>query len=284
MKRTAGSWDLEIRPRSSWYKIDLGELWRYRDLLLLMVRRDFVSVYKQTILGPLWMVFQPLLTTLTFVIIFGYVAELPTDGVPRILFYLSGITCWTYFADSLTKTSNTFIANAAIFGKVYFPRLIVPISIVISNLFKFGIQFLLFLSIWLYYMFTSDTLNPHYGLFILLPFLLILLAGISLGIGILVSSLTTKYRDLAFFITFGVQLLMFATPVVYPLSMAGEKYSQWLLYNPLTSVIESFKYIFLGSGYFSWGALLYSFLFMMILLFISTFTFNKVERSFMDTV
>lgn len=280
------SWYEEIKPKSSLWSIDLKELWRYRDLLLLFVRRDFVAVYKQTILGPLWFVIQPVLTTLMFTVIFGQLAAIPTDGLPPILFYMAGIIGWNYFADCLNKTSNTFVANVGIFGKVYFPRLVMPLSIVISNLLKFGVQFILFIGVLMFYSLTGTELNiqPHV---LLLPVLLILMAGLGLGFGLIISSLTTKYRDLQFLITFGVQLFMYATPVVYPLSLAKEKlgaYAWITTLNPMSSVIETFKYAFLGHGSFSWEGLGFSGIFMLVVLVIGTVVFNKVEQTFMDTV
>ena len=277
-------WDLVIKPQNKWYKIDIASIWKYRDLLLLLVRRDFVSVYKQTILGPVWFFIQPLITTLTFTVIFGNLAKISTSGIPPILFYMSGITLWTYFADCLNKTSNTFVANAGVFGKVYFPRLIVPLSVLISNLIKLGIQVLLFLTIWIYYLSKNDVIQPQWWLMWLFPFLIFVMAGLGLGFGILISSLTTKYRDFTFLIGFGVQLMMYASPIVYPMAIVPEKFKFWILLNPVSSIIESFKYIFLGSGYFSWHSLLYSFIFMIILLFISVIVFNKVEKTFMDTI
>ena len=276
-------WDLEIRPKSNWCDLQLKDIWRYRDLLMLFVRRDFVSVYKQTILGPLWFFIQPILTTITFTVIFGNVAQISTDGLPKILFYMSGIVAWSYFADCLDKTSATFVNNANIFGKVYFPRLIVPLSIVISNLLKFAVQFLLFLLFLVYFLVTDPLLHPN--LYILLtPFLLIIMAGLGLGFGIIISSLTTKYRDLRFLITFGIQLLMYATPIVYPLSVLPEKYKIFILANPMTSIIETFKYAYLGVGEFSWLSLSYSFGVMTIILLLGVMIFHKVEKSFMDTV
>ena len=277
-------WDLVIKPKNKWYDIDIMAIWRYRDLLMLLVRRDFVSVYKQTILGPIWFFIQPVITTLTFTFIFGNLAGISTDGMPKILFYLSGITLWTYFADCLTKTSSTFVANAGVFGKVYFPRLVVPVSSLISNLIKLGIQVLLFLIIWVYYLTNSHTINPQWQLLWLLPILIVIMAGLGLGFGILISSLTTKYRDFTFLISFGVQLMMYASPVVYPLSIVPQKYKFWLLLNPVSSIIETFKYIFLGSGYFSWNALAYSGVFMIVIVLFSVIIFNKVEKTFMDTV
>lgn len=277
-------WDLIIKPQNKWYQIDIGSIWRYRDLLMLLVRRDFVSVYKQTILGPLWFFIQPILTSLTFTFIFGGIAKISTDGNPGILFYMAGITLWTYFSDCLTKTSNTFISNAGVFGKVYFPRLIVPLSVLVSNLIKLGIQFLIFLIVWIYYFSTSNNLHPQWQLMWVLPFLIFMMAGLGLGFGILISSLTTKYRDLTFLVGFGVQLLMYASSVVIPVSTMSAKVKFIMLLNPLTSVIEAFKYIFLGSGFFSPAWLVYSFVFMIISITISVIVFNKVEKSFMDTV
>jgi lipopolysaccharide transport system permease protein len=277
-------WSLEISPKSHLLQLNLRDVWRYRDLLLLMVRRDFVAFYKQTILGPLWFFIQPLLTTLMYLLIFGRIAKLSTDGVPGIVFYLSGVTCWAYFSDSLTKTSDTFIANANIFGKVYFPRLVIPLSIVFSNLIRFGIQLSLFLIVWVWYLFFSDAhLQPNAAL-LLLPLLIVLLVLLSLGLGIIFSSLTTKYRDLRFLLSFGIQLAMFATPVVYPLSMAPAKYKWLLAINPMTGIIETFRYAFLGSGQLHWGYLGYSTIATVLILLLGVVIFNKVEKSFMDIV
>ena len=277
-------WDLIIKPKNKWYQIDIGTIWRYRDLLMLLVRRDFVSVYKQTILGPLWFFIQPVITSLTFTFIFSGIAKISTDGNPAILFYMAGITLWTYFSDCLTKTSNTFIANAGVFGKVYFPRLIVPLSVLASNLIKFGIQFLIFCFVWIYYLANSNTLQVQWQLLWLIPVLIFIMAGLGLGFGILISSLTTKYRDLTFLVGFGVQLLMYASSVVLPVSTMSAKIKFLMLLNPLTSIIEAFKYVFLGSGFFDYIWLTYSFCFMLILIIISVLVFNKVEKSFMDTV
>jgi lipopolysaccharide transport system permease protein len=277
-------WSLEISPKSHLLQLNLRDVWRYRDLLLLMVRRDFVAFYKQTILGPLWFFIQPLLTTLMYLLIFGRIAKLSTDGVPGIVFYLSGVTCWAYFSDSLTKTSDTFIANASIFGKVYFPRLVIPLSIVLSNLIRFGIQLSLFLIVWVWYLFFSDAhLQPNAAL-LLLPLLIVLLVLLSLGLGIIFSSLTTKYRDLRFLLSFGIQLAMFATPVVYPLSMAPAKYKWLLVINPMTGIIETFRYAFLGSGQLHWGYLGYSAAATTLILLLGIVIFNRVEKSFMDIV
>ena len=277
-------WDLIIKPKNKWYQLDLVAIWKYRDLLMLMVRRDFVSVYKQTILGPIWFFIQPVITSITFTFIFGGVAKISTDGNPPILFYMAGITLWTYFSDCLTKTSNTFIANAGVFGKVYFPRLIIPLSVLLSNLIKLGIQFLIFISIWIYYLSFSINVLPHWNLMWVLPILILMMAGLGFGFGILFSSLTTKYRDLTFLIGFGVQLLMYASSVVIPVSSMSGNVKFLMLLNPLTSIIEAFKYIFLGSGFFDPIWLIYGFGFMILLIGMSVIIFNKVEKSFMDTV
>lgn len=278
-------WDLIIKPKNKWHQLDLKAIWHYRDLLLLLVRRDFVAVYKQTILGPLWFFIQPIITSITFTFIFGAVAKISTDGNPPILFYLAGITLWTYFADCLTKTANTFISNAGVFGKVYFPRLIMPLSILISNLIKLGLQFLIFISVWTYYITSSSVeVHPHWEYIWLIPILIFMMAGLGFGFGILISSLTTKYRDLTFLVSFGVQLLMYASSVVLPISSMSPKVKAIMLLNPLTSIIEAFKFIFLGSGSFEPAWLLYGFGFMNIIVVVAVIVFTKVEKSFMDTV
>jgi len=284
MESTQEHWDLIIKPRSKWYHVDLAAIWRYRDLLMLLVRRDFVATYKQTVLGPVWFFIQPIITTITFTVIFGNLANISTDGTPGILFYLAGLTLWSYFADCLNKTSGTFIANASVFGKVYFPRLVVPLSVLISNLIKLGIQFLLFIIVYVYYVFQGASIHFRWEYIWLLPLLIVLLAGLGLGFGIFISSVTTKYRDFNFLVSFGVQLMMYASPIVYPMSIVPEKYKMLILMNPVSSIIETFKFIFIGQGYFSLPALAYSFTFMIILLMISVITFNKVEKTFMDTV
>ncbi len=285
MENNYEEWTLVVKPNTKWFELHLSDLWRYRDLIMLFVKRDFVSVYKQTILGPLWYIIQPILTAITYSIIFGSMAQLSTAGLPKLLFYLSGITMWNYFSECLNKTSNTFIQNAHIFGKVYFPRLTVPVAIIISNLFTFLFQFSLFLTILLFYYFTRTDIHPNKFMF-LLPVLLLIMAGIGLGLGIIISSLTTKYRDLRFLIAFGVQLLMFATPVIYPLSSMLGKKKLLLLANPITSLVETFRMGFTGVGGddFKWGYLGYSFSFMVIVLILGVILFNKVEKSFMDTV
>jgi lipopolysaccharide transport system permease protein len=276
-------WTEEISADTSLVDIRLKEVWRYRDLLRMFVKRDFVANYKQTILGPIWYFIQPVMVTITYVFIFGSVANLSTDGLPKLLFYLAGITCWNYFQECLNGTASVFKNNANIFGKVYFPRLIMPLSIVVSNIIKFSIQFLLFIGFLLYYIFNGADVYPN--LYILLtPLLIILMAAIALGSGMIISSLTTKYRDLVFLMTFAVQLLMYATPVIYPLSSIPEKYKVFFLLNPLTSIVETFRYAFLGVGTFNWIYLGYSLLFAVTVMVFGTMIFNKVEKSFMDSV
>lgn len=277
-------WTEIIEPRTRLLDLGLADVWRYRDLVMLFVRRDFVSTYKQTVLGPIWFFIQPLLTTITYVIIFGNVAQLSTDGMPMMVFYLSGITIWNYFAQTLTTTSTVFRDNAAMFGKVYFPRLTMPLSIVISNLVRFGIQLGLFLVVWLYYLVQGNTIHPN-GLIALVPVLVIIMGLLSLGLGMIFSALTTKYRDLAMLLAFGVQLLMYATPVIYPLSsITNPKYKLLIMANPMSSVVETFRYAFLGSGTFSWTALAYSTIVTVVVLLAGIIIFNRVQKSFTDTV
>ena len=289
-------WDIEIQPRERLLSVDWRELWRYRDLCGLFVRRNIVVQYKQTILGPLWYLVQPALTVLMYMVVFGGIAGIPTDGVPQPLFYLAGVCMWQYFADCLNATGNTFVVNADIFGKVYFPRLVMPVSNVISNLLRFGIQFGLFAAVYAFYAVRGAAggvpCAAHLTWFALLfPLLVTVLAGLALGFGILISSMTTKYRDLQILFTFIVQLWMYATPIVYPLSqVAGKTVAGIDLYtvmalNPVTPLIETFKYGFLGSGSFiGWGWLAYSLGFMVVLLGVGVVVFNKVQKSFMDTV
>jgi lipopolysaccharide transport system permease protein len=276
-------WTEIVKPNSRLLDLRLGELWRYRDLVVMFVRRDFVFNYKQTILGPIWFFLQPLLTTLTFVIVFGRVAKISTDGLPMILFYLAGITIWNYFSETLTKTATVFKDNAQMFGKVYFPRLTMPVSIVLSNLVRFGIQFLLFLVVWIYYFIQTETIQPNYKV-LLTPILVLLMGFQALGVGMIISSLTTKYKDLIFLLTFGIQLLMYATPVIYPLSSLPGKYRWIVLSNPMTSIVETFRYAFLGSGTFSWGYLGYSTIATVVILLVGAIVFNKVEKNFTDTI
>ena len=276
-------WDKVIRPRSGWFDVDLREIWRYRDLIALFVWRDFVAVYKQTILGPLWYLIQPLLTTLVFTVVFGHVAKLPTDGVPPFLFYLAGVVAWRYFADCLNNTSNTFVSNAHLFGKVYFPRITVPVSVVISSLIAFGIQFLLFLLFFAYYCFNGLSVHPQPAL-LLLPVLVLQTAALGLGFGIIVSAMTTRYRDLTHLVGFGVQLWMFATPVVYPASSIPAGW-QWLLaLNPMAPVVELFRHAFLGTGSTTMAAWLGSLLATAAVLVVGVLLFSRVEKTFMDTV
>ena len=278
-------WTTEIRPKDKLLSVDFKEIWQYRDLMMLFVKRNIITQYKQTILGPLWYVIQPLMTTVMYMVVFGGIAKISTDGLPQPLFYLAGISFWQYFADCLTKTSNTFVNNAGIFGKVYFPRLVTPLSDVISNLVRFGIQFALFLIVYLYYfIFTDANIQPNlYAL--LLPVLVVMLAGLALGFGILFSSMTTKYRDLQLLLSFFVSLWMYATPVIYPLStITNEKLRLVMQLNPLTGIVEFFKYGMLGVGNHEWWMLGYSFGFMVVLLALGIVVFNKVQKSFMDTV
>ena len=273
-----------IKPKGKLFEIDFKEIWRYRDLLVMFIKRDIVTQYKQTILGPTWYFIQPALTTIMYMVVFGGIAGISTDGLPQPLFYLAGIVLWQYFSECLNKTSATFTQNQHIFGKVYFPRLISPLSNVLSNLVRMSIQFLLFLIVYIYYVAVGVDVMPNaYAL--LLPLLIVMLAGLSLGFGIIISSMTTKYRDLTILFTFIVQLWMYATPVIYPLStISNEKIRMLMGINPLTSIFEAFKYGMLGVGQFSWGGLGYSFGFMVVLLLVGVVVFNKVQRSFMDTV
>ncbi len=276
-------WDLEIKPKNDLLKLNLIDVWNYRDLLVLLVRRDFVSFYKQTILGPLWFFLQPVLTTIMFTLVFGKMGGFSTDEIPQPLFYLAGVTLWNYFAECLTKTSTVFTANASLFGKVYFPRLIMPLSIVASNLVRFAVQFLLFIFVLIFYLVKGANIHLTFAV-ALFPLLIILMAGMGLGLGMIISAMTTKYRDLSFLITFGVQLLMYATTVIYPLSAAPEKYRWLISANPMTSIIETFRYGFLGKGTFSWYSLSYTTMVTFLLVFFGTIIFNKVEKNFIDTV
>lgn len=284
------NWTTVIKPRNGLFEVNLKEIWEYRDLLSLFVKRTITVQYKQTILGPLWWIIQPALTVIMYMVVFGGIAGIPTDGIPQPLFYLGGICMWQYFADCLGKTSNTFVSNAGIFGKVYFPRLIMPLSGVVSNLVRFGIQLGLFVIVYVYYAIMGMAPTPNWYL-LLFPVLLVMMAGLALGFGIIISSMTTKYRDLQILFSFFLQLWMYATPIVYPLSqVAGKKVLGFNLetlmcLNPVTPVIETFKHGALGAGEFvGWGWLAYSFVFMLIFLSIGILIFNKVQKSFMDTV
>lgn len=283
---TDNTWTTVIKPKEKLLQVDFKELWRYRDLTSLFVRRNITTQYKQTILGPLWYILQPTITVLMYMVVFGGIAKIPTDGLPQPLFYLSGVCLWQYFSDCLSKTSSTFVSNAGIFGKVYFPRLVVPISTVVSNLLRFGIQLGLFLVVYAIYQLWVIPGQIHTNWYaLLLPVLVLMLAGLALGFGILFSSMTTKYRDLQLMLDYFVRLWMYATPVVWPLStITNAKLHLAMSLNPLTPIIEAFKYGFLGAGEFSWGGLAYSFGFMMVLLAVGVVLFNRVQRTFMDTV
>jgi lipopolysaccharide transport system permease protein len=277
-----GKWDLIIKPRNTLLSFDVAELWRYRDLITLFVRRDFVSQFKQTILGPLWFFIQPIFTTIIFTVVFGKVANISTDGIPQPLFYMAGILIWNYFADCLMKSSETFRSNQHLFGKVYFPRLIVPISIVISNLLRFGVQLLLFVALYLYYLVNSEMVVSWWIL--AFPALVVLVAMQGLAFGLIVSSMTTKYRDLKFLVQFGVQLAMYASPVVYPVSMIPEDKRWLILLNPVSSFIEFFRFSVFGEGYITMFGITWSIVCSVVFLAIGMLVFNKVEKSFIDTV
>ena len=285
MSRKDNGWDRVIQPNKGWLDLDFKELWQYRDLLYMFVKRDIITVYKQTILGPIWFIVQPILTTAIYILVFGNIAGISTDGQPKILFYLSGIVIWNYFSESFNTTSKTFIENADIFGKVYFPRLIVPLSKVISGLIKFMIQFVFFLLIYFYFLYGVEktNLNPGISLMVL-PVLVVIMAFLGFGFGIIFSALTTKYRDLTFLIQFGVQLLMYATPVIYPVSTIPNRYKPIIMANPMTPVVEGFRYAFLGTGSLDWYYLFYSIIFTLLTLALGLVIFNRVERNFMDTV
>lgn len=275
-------WTETIESSHSLFDLKLKEVWRYKDLVYMFVKRDFISGFKQTILGPIWFFINPIFTTIVYLIVFGNIANLSTDGAPKILFYLAGVTLWNYFSACLTGTSNVFTGNAGIFGKVYFPRLVMPITIVISNLMRFGVQFFLFLAVWLFYLGKGEV-TPNLWV-LATPFLIILMAAFALGMGMIFSSLTTKYRDLQMLLGFGVSLFMYVTPVIYPLSALKGKYKLIAMYNPLTGIFECFKYGWLGAGDFSVTMLLISTVIIFMLLAVGTVIFNKVEKSFMDTV
>lgn len=275
---------VHITSHRGWLEVNLKELWQYRDLIRLFVEKDFAVRYKQTILGPLWMILNPLLTTVVYTLVFGNIANLSTDGIPKLLFYMAGTALWGFFASCLNNTSQTFTGNAQLFGKVYFPRLTKPISVVISSAIQFGIQFLLFGIFWVYYL-AAGQVTPHWGGLLLLPVVLLVLGGMSMGCGIIISSLTTRYRDLSMLVTFGINLWMYATPVVYPLSIAGDGWKRLLLLvNPVTPVMEVFRYILLGQGEISAIGLGWSAAFTVLLLLGGILLFNRIEKNFMDTV
>lgn len=283
-------WTTIIKPKDKLWSVDFKELWHYRDLTSLFVKRDIITQYKQTVLGPLWFIIQPVMTVLMYMVVFGGIAGIGTDGIPQPLFYLTGTCMWQYFSDCLNKTSNTFVNNSGLFGKVYFPRLVVPVANVISNLLRFGIQLSLFLIVYLIYSIIGCP--AHVNMYVLLfPMLVVMMAGLALGFGIIISSLTTKYRDLQILFSFIVHLWMYATPIVYPLSLvkgkmvAGMNMYNIMRLNPVTPVIETFKYGFLGAGEFiGWGWMAYSFFFMVALIGVGIVVFNKTQKSFMDTV
>lgn len=277
------NWDIVIKSDKKWGFLSVKQIVRYKDLLFLFVKRDLTSVYKQTILGPLWFVLQPVLTAFMYLFVFGAIAGLSTDGMPQFLFYLSGITLWNYFAECLTKTSDTFAANVQLFGKVYFPRIVVPLSVTVSSLVKFCVSFLLFIIVLVVYMAKGEDLQPNVWL-LMVPVLVLITAGLGLGFGLLISSMTARYRDLKFLVQFGVQLMMFFSPVIYPLSTVQGKWQTVLLLNPMTSVIEAFKYAFTGHGMLLLPYLLYSFAFMVVVLLTGGMSFSRVEKNFMDTV
>jgi lipopolysaccharide transport system permease protein len=282
MNEPQKKWTEIIEARHSLLDLKLKEVWNYKDLVYMFVKRDFISGFKQTILGPIWFFINPIFTTITFLIVFGKIARLPTDGAPPLLFYLSGVTLWNYFSSCLLGTSSTFVGNAGIFGKVYFPRLVTPVSIVISNLMRFGVQFLLFLMVWIYYLF-KGAIHPNIWI-LATPFLITLMAFFALGTGMIFSSLTTKYKDLSMLLVFGVSLYMYATPVIYPTSSLPGFFKKLAFYNPLTGIFECFKHAWLGTGDFSPLMLAVSTCIILLLLMAGTLIFNKVEKTFMDTV
>jgi lipopolysaccharide transport system permease protein len=282
MNEPQQQWTEIIESRHSLLDLKLKEVWKYKDLVYMFVKRDFISSFKQTILGPVWFFINPIFTTITYLIVFGKIANLPTDVAPPLLFYLSGVTLWNYFSACLLATSSTFSGNAGIFGKVYFPRLVTPLSIVISNLMRFGVQFLLFLIVWIYYL-SKEEIHPNIWM-LATPFLVILMALFALGTGMIFSALTTKYKDMSMLLGFGVSLYMYATPVIYPTSALPGFFKKLAFYNPLTGIFECFKYAWLGIGSFSPVMLIFSTIIILLLLMIGTLTFNKVEKTFMDTV
>lgn len=273
-----------IKPKTGLFDINLKEVWQYRDLIWIYTKRTFVLTYKQTILGPIWIFLNPFLTSLIYVFVFGGIAGIPTDGIPQMLFYLGGNAIWTFFSSSLTKTASTFTANANVFGKVYFPRLTMPISTVLSSAINFCVQMLLFLAFWVYYL-VNGAISPNYLAILALPLVLLQVGALALGCGIIISSLTTKYRDLAILVTFGVQLWMYITPVVYPISTLGEGWMRTiLLLNPVTCGVEAFRYMFLGQGLVEPGWWLWSTCVTVVVLLVGVVLFSRVEKTFMDTV
>ena len=277
------NWTIEITPKKRLLDLNLKDLWRYRDLYMMYVKRDIITQYKQTILGPLWFLIQPMLTTIMYMFVFGGLAGISTDGVPQPLFYLAGITLWNYFNTVFNESSSVFTKNAGVFGKVYFPRLVVPMATMTSNLIKMLIQLMLFIVVYVYFLIQGVPLHVNASI-LLFPLLVVLLAFHAVSWGLIISSLTTKYHDLTYLVSFGIQLFMYATPIIYPLSAAPEKYLDILQLNPLTSIFETFKYSCMGCGSLDWGGLAYSTVFMLVVLFVAVVIFNRVERNFMDTV
>lgn len=279
-------WDIVIKPREKGFKLNLREVWRYRDLLYMYIHRDFVATYKQTILGPLWFFIQPIFTTIIFMIVFGGIAQIPTDGLPPMLFYMAGQVCWNYYTDCLGRSSSTFGGNAGVFSKVYFPRLVVPLSGLLSAMLKMFIQLTMFFAFYLYFWYTGSNVHMNW-VALLFPLFIFMLAGFGFGLGIIISSITIKYRDLSILFSFAIGLLMYITPVIYPLSAIPEKYQdyKWIIeLNPLSSVLEAFRYGFLGSGDLSWSGLTYSFVFTITISLIGIWVFNKTERRFVDII
>ena len=276
------NWDYTIQPKHKWFGFNLKELWNSRDLILIFVKRDIISVYKQTILGPIWFFVSPIFTAVIFTFVFNNIAHLSTDNIPAPLFYLGGTILWNLFQTAFLGTSSTFISNASIFGKVYFPRLASPIALILSNLIKFSIQFLLFLIVWTYYIW-EGIIHPNISI-LLFPVLILLISGLAFGFGLIISSLTTKYRDLTYLITFGLSLLMYATPVVYPQSSIPDSYKSLLMCNPIAPIIETFRFAFTSAGTLDWNGLIYSFATTIFVVFVGLLLFSRVEKSFMDTV
>lgn len=279
------SWDTIITPNRGWFQISFRDIWKYRDLLWIFVRRDFTVFYKQTILGPLWFFIQPLLSTIVFTVIFNRVAGIGTDQIPPVLFYMSGIIAWNYFSNCLTSTSNTFISNANLFSKVYFPRILIPISQVISGLSRLSIQLIMFFGFYIYFFINGNQhLNLSFQALLLLPLVILQMALLGQGLGMIISSLTTKYRDLNYLVSFGTQLLMYTTPIVYPLSIVPQKYKIFIISNPMSPIIEVFRHALIGKGHLDIKMLLYSFIITIVIFFIGVLIFNKVEKNFLDTV
>lgn len=272
-----------IKPNTGLFDINFKELWAYKDLIIMFVKRDFKTLYKQTVLGPLWIIINPMLTTIMFTVVFGGIANISTEGMPQFVFYMAGNTLWSYFSTCLTKTANTFVNNANVFGKVYFPRLVTPISTVLSGLINFAVQFFMFIFFVGFYAITEGTVKPNIYI-LLLPVLILMIATLALGFGIIISSLTTKYRDLAVLVTFGVQLWMYATPIVYPISEIPAKWKSIMLLNPMAPIVETFRYAFLGSGTIPWNYLGISLITTLVVLMIGIVLFNKVQKTFMDTI